>query len=185
MPCGRQPLDRLQLGEQFFQRGYATTVPTTTENYLCNTTCNGAYSGRGGGLTFIGWGPELRLSKSSDPCNSKVTHPQTGLGLVKRERSPTILQPDSGSGSKRRAPRTAIHSHYITPPTRAPSYVYMDEFVWGLGPELAGHFRYKVLPTPTFISLNNEPRNLEFDATWRCKGPNPVTSDNYIAKTIT
>ena len=70
----------------------------------------------------------------------------------------------------------------ITPPT-TDANVYMDEFAWALDQKLPGIFGAN--PTnPTFISLDNEPE-LWNSTHLEVQGPNPVTSDNYITKTIT
>jgi fibronectin type 3 domain-containing protein len=69
----------------------------------------------------------------------------------------------------------------ITPPT-TDANVYMDEFVWALNQKLPGIFGAS--PThPTFINLDNEPE-LWNSTHLEVQGPNPVTSDNYITKTI-
>ncbi len=70
----------------------------------------------------------------------------------------------------------------VTPPT-TDANVYMDEFVWALNQKLPGIFGAN--PThPTFINLDNEPE-LWNSTHLEVQGPNPVTSDNYINKTIT
>jgi fibronectin type 3 domain-containing protein len=69
----------------------------------------------------------------------------------------------------------------ITPPT-TDANVYMDEFIWALNQKLPGIFGTNP-PNPTFISLDNEPE-LWNSTHLEVQGPNPVTSDNYIAKTI-
>jgi fibronectin type 3 domain-containing protein len=69
----------------------------------------------------------------------------------------------------------------ITPVT-TDANVYMDEFVWTLDQKLPGIFGTN--PThPTFISLDNEPE-LWNSTHLEVQGPTPVTSDNYITKTI-
>jgi fibronectin type 3 domain-containing protein len=69
----------------------------------------------------------------------------------------------------------------LTPPTTGPN-VYMDEFAWALDQKLPGIFGTN--PThPTFISLDNEPE-LWNSTHLEVQGPNRVTSDNYITKTI-
>ncbi len=70
----------------------------------------------------------------------------------------------------------------ITPPT-TDADVYMDEFAWALNQKLPGIFGTNP-PQPTFISLDNEPE-LWNSTHLEVQGPNPVTSDNYITKTIT
>ena len=69
----------------------------------------------------------------------------------------------------------------ITPPT-TDANVYMDEFVWALNQKLPGIFGTNP-PQPTFLDLDNEPE-LWNSTHLEVQGPNPVTSDNYIAKTI-
>jgi hypothetical protein len=70
----------------------------------------------------------------------------------------------------------------ITPVT-TDAYVYMDEFLWALNQKLPGIFGAD--PTiPTFVSLDNEPE-LWNSTHLEVQGPNPISSDNYIAKTIT
>jgi len=69
----------------------------------------------------------------------------------------------------------------ITPPT-SDANVYMDEFVWALNQKLPGIFGTNPAQ-PTFLSLDNEPE-LWNTTHLEVQGPNPVTSDNYITKTI-
>jgi fibronectin type 3 domain-containing protein len=72
----------------------------------------------------------------------------------------------------------------INPPT-TDAYVFMDEFVWALDQKFSGMGIFGGNPThPTFVSLDNEPElwNLTH---LEVQGPNPVTSNDYIAKTIT
>ena len=69
----------------------------------------------------------------------------------------------------------------VTPPT-TDANVYMDEFVWALDQKLPGIFGTNPAH-PTFISLDNEPE-LWNSTHLEVQGHNPVTSDNYITKTI-
>ena len=72
----------------------------------------------------------------------------------------------------------------LTPPT-TDNYVFMDEFVWALNQKFPGANIFGTNPThPTFVSLDNEPE-LWNSTHLEVQGPNPVTSDDYIAKTIT
>src|SRR5580692_6155545 len=72
----------------------------------------------------------------------------------------------------------------LTPPT-TDANVYMDEFVWALDQKFPGMGIFGANPTfPTFISLDNEPE-LWNSTHLEVQGPNPVTSDTYITKTIT
>ena len=72
----------------------------------------------------------------------------------------------------------------LTPPT-TDANVYMDEFVWALDQKFSGMGIFGTNPAhPTFVSLDNEPE-LWNSTHLEVQGPNPVTSANYIAKTIT
>src|SRR3984957_14172329 len=72
----------------------------------------------------------------------------------------------------------------ITPPTTGAN-VYMDEFLWALDQKFSGQGIFGANPAlPTFVSLDNEPE-LWNSTHLEVQGPNPVTSDAYIAKTIT
>jgi fibronectin type 3 domain-containing protein len=72
----------------------------------------------------------------------------------------------------------------LNPPT-TDANVFMDEFVWALDQKFSGMGIFGANPThPTFVSLDNEPE-LWNSTHLEVQGPNPVTSDDYIAKTIT
>ncbi|MGA7853451.1 MAG: glycoside hydrolase family 44 protein [Candidatus Acidiferrales bacterium] len=72
----------------------------------------------------------------------------------------------------------------LTPPT-TDNYVFMDEFAWALDQKFLGMNIFGANPArPTFVSLDNEPE-LWNSTHLEVQGPNPVTSDDYIAKTIT
>jgi fibronectin type 3 domain-containing protein len=72
----------------------------------------------------------------------------------------------------------------LDPPT-TDANVFMDEFVWALDQKFSGMGIFGANPThPTFVSLDNEPE-LWNSTHLEVQGPNPVTSDDYIAKTIT
>jgi len=72
----------------------------------------------------------------------------------------------------------------LNPPT-TDAYVYMDEFAWALDQKFSGMGIFGTSPThPTFVSLDNEPE-LWNSTHLEVQGPNPVTSDAYITKTIT
>jgi fibronectin type 3 domain-containing protein len=69
----------------------------------------------------------------------------------------------------------------VTPPT-TDANVYMDESLWALDQKLSGIFGASPAH-PTFVSLDNEPE-LWNSTHLEVQGHNPVTSDNYITKTI-
>lgn len=70
------------------------------------------------------------------------------------------------------------------PPATTDNNVYMDEFLWALDQKFSGLGIFETTPThPTFVSLDNEPE-LWNSTHLEVQGPNPVTSDAYITKTI-
>jgi hypothetical protein len=71
----------------------------------------------------------------------------------------------------------------LNPPT-TDAYVFMDEFLWALDQKFSGLGIFGASPAlPTFVSLDNEPE-LWNSTHLEVQGPNPVSSDNYITKTI-
>jgi hypothetical protein len=78
---------------------------------------------------------------------------------------------------------TISSAPFTVTPVTTDANVYMDEFLWALNQKLPGIFGASPAP-PTFVSLDNEPEL--WNTTHReVQGSSPVTSDNYIAKTIT
>ena len=73
-------------------------------------------------------------------------------------------------------------STFTAMPPTTDANVYMDEFVWALDQKLPGIFGAH--PThPTFLSLDSEPE-LWNSTHLEVQGHNPITSDDYITKTI-
>jgi fibronectin type 3 domain-containing protein len=72
----------------------------------------------------------------------------------------------------------------LNPPT-TDNYVYMDEFIWALDQKFSGQSIFGANPTTqhTFVQLDNEPE-LWNTTHLEVQGPNPITSDAYIAKTL-
>lgn len=72
----------------------------------------------------------------------------------------------------------------ITPPT-TDANVFMDEFVWAMDQKFTGDGIFGgSTATPTFIDLDNEPE-LWNSTHLEVQGSTRITSDNYIAKTLT
>jgi len=71
-----------------------------------------------------------------------------------------------------------------TPPT-SDAYVYMDEYIWSLDQKFAGQNIFGASPAahPVFAQLDNEPE-LWNSTHLEVQGKTAVTSDAYIAKTI-
>jgi len=69
-------------------------------------------------------------------------------------------------------------------PSATDANVYMDEFMWTLDQKFTGMGIFGASPAqPTFISLDNEPE-LWNSTHLEVQGPNRVTSDAYITKTV-
>src|ERR1700691_3018707 len=79
---------------------------------------------------------------------------------------------------------TVSNAPFTINPSTTNANVYMDEFVWALDQKFSGQGIFGANPAhPTFVSLDNEPE-LWNSTHLEIQGPNPVTSDAYIAKTI-
>src|SRR5216684_8279467 len=79
---------------------------------------------------------------------------------------------------------TVSNAPFTLTPDTTDANVYMDEFLWALDQKFPGMNIFGANPAhPAFVSLDNEPEL--WDSTHlEVQGHNPVTSDNYIAKTI-
>ncbi|HKW16606.1 MAG TPA: glycoside hydrolase family 44 protein [Terriglobales bacterium] len=73
---------------------------------------------------------------------------------------------------------------FTTTPDTTDANVFMDEFLWALDQKFSGQNIFGANPAlPTFVSLDNEPE-LWNSTHLEVQGPNPVTSNAYITKTI-
>src|ERR1700685_1850802 len=80
---------------------------------------------------------------------------------------------------------TVSSAPFTINPSTTNADVFTDEFVWALDQKFSGMGIFGANPThPTFVSLDNEPE-LWNSTHLEVQGPNPVSSDDYIAKTIT
>jgi len=80
---------------------------------------------------------------------------------------------------------TATGAPFTVTPVISDANVYMDEFVWAMDQKFAGMGIFGASPAlPTFVELDNEPE-LWNSTHLEVQGPNAVTSDAYITKTIT
>jgi hypothetical protein len=77
---------------------------------------------------------------------------------------------------------TVSSAPFTTSPVTTDANVYMDEFLYAMDQKLPGIFDANAA-LPTFVSLDNEPE-LWNSTHLEVQGPIPVSSDNYIAKTI-
>src|SRR6266852_1033216 len=78
---------------------------------------------------------------------------------------------------------TVSSAPFTVTPVTTDANVYMDEFLWALNQKVPGNIFAANVPLPTYVSLDNEPE-LWNSTHLEVQGPNPVTSDAYIAKTI-
>lgn len=79
---------------------------------------------------------------------------------------------------------TVTSAAFTTSPPTTDANVYMDEFIWALDQKFSGQTIFGATAAlPTFVSLDNEPE-LWNSTHLEVQGPNPVTSDAYITKTI-
>ncbi len=78
---------------------------------------------------------------------------------------------------------TITPAAFTETPSTTDANVYMDEFLWSMDQKIPGIFGANA-PLPTFVSLDNEPE-LWNSTHLEVQSANPVSSDNYIAKTIT
>jgi fibronectin type 3 domain-containing protein len=78
---------------------------------------------------------------------------------------------------------TITPASFTETPATSDANVYMDEFLWSMDQKIPGIFGANA-PLPTFVSLDNEPE-LWNSTHLEVQGHNAVSSDNYIAKTIT
>jgi hypothetical protein len=78
---------------------------------------------------------------------------------------------------------TITPAAFTETPSTTDANIYLDEFLWSMGQKIPGIFGANA-PLPTFVSLDNEPE-LWNSTHLEVQGSSPVSSDNYIAKTIT
>lgn len=150
------------------------------DNYLCNGSCNASVPAEAV-RTFIADDQTAGLASlvtfqlqgyvSIDTTTVQVPMPFPDLTYFR----PVVDKKSSAS----KAPFTLT-----PPPATTDNNVYMDEFAWALDQKFSGQDIFGTNPThSTFISLDNEPE-LWNSTHQEIQGPNPVTSTNYINKTI-
>ena len=144
------------------------------DNYLCNTACNGAIPAEAV-RTFISGDQVAGMA-------SLVTVQLQGLVSADESGPVNVNSPPDLTRFKTVFDKKGS-AFTVTPPTSDAS-VYMDEFVWALDQKFTRMGIFGTSPThATFLSLDNEPE-LWNSTHLEVQGPNAVTSDNYITKTI-
>ena len=79
---------------------------------------------------------------------------------------------------------TQTSAPFTTTPLTTDNAVYMDEFAWALDQKFGGQGIFATgAATPTFVELDNEPE-LWNSTHLEIQGSTPISSDAYIAKTI-
>ena len=79
---------------------------------------------------------------------------------------------------------TQSSAAFTTTPPTTDNAVYMDEFAWALDQKFSGQGIFAAgSATPTFVELDNEPE-LWNSTHLEIQGSTPISSDAYIAKTI-
>jgi hypothetical protein len=81
--------------------------------------------------------------------------------------------------------KTVSNEPFTIRPSVSDDYVYMDEFIWALDRKFAGQNIFGAKPSrqPVFVSLDNEPE--AWNSTHlEIQGKTAITSDSYIARTI-
>jgi hypothetical protein len=107
-------------------------------------------------------------------------------GLVSADANGNVIPPDP-SRFKIVVDKksTATVDPFTTTPPTSDANVYMDEFLWALDQKFTGKNIFGASPAlPTFVSLDNEP-DLWNSTHLEVQTSSMITSDAYIAKTIT
>ncbi len=150
------------------------------DNYLCNGTCNAAIPAESvrmfiaddqlAGLASL-ITVQLQGYVSVDTQTAQVPQPFPNLTYFR----PVVDKKSTASGA----------NFTLTPPAASTdSNVYMDEFVWALDQKFSGKNIFGTNPAhPAFISLDNEPE-LWNSTHAEIQGSSPVSSDNYVTKTL-
>jgi hypothetical protein len=166
--------------ENNFSNAGSDYGPYNNDNYLCNTTCNGAVPAEAVRSFIAGDQAAGLASLVTFQLQGYVS--ADGLGLVNvndpNHLAARFKQVIEKKSTKDNTPFT------MTPPT-SDAYVYMDEFLWALDQKFPGMGIFGTNPAhPTFLSLDNEP-DLWNSTHLEVQGSTNITADNYIAKTIT
>ncbi len=105
-------------------------------------------------------------------------------GLVSADESGLVSVASPPDMTRFKTVVDAKGSAFTLTPSTTDAFVYMDEFLWALDQKFPGKSIFGASPAqPTFVSLDNEPE-LWNSTHLEVQGSTPVTSDNYITKTI-
>ncbi|HSS96500.1 MAG TPA: glycoside hydrolase family 44 protein [Terriglobales bacterium] len=164
--------------ENNFSNAGSDFGPYSNDLFLCNNACNASTPAEGV-RTLIAADHTAGLA-------SLITVQLQGLvsadgnGNVSVANPPDMTRFKTVVDKKSSVTATAFTT---TPPTNDAN-VYMDEFLWALDQKFSGQGIFAANAAhPTFVSLDNEPE-LWNSTHLEVQGPNRITSDDYIAKTI-
>ena len=149
-----------------------------SDNFLCNGTCNETVPAEAV-RTFIAADHTAGLA-------SVITVQLQGLVSADKSGPVSIANPPDMTRFKTVVDKKSSveATSFTTHPPTTDDNVYMDEFLWALDQKFSGQNIFGASPPhPTFVSLDNEPE-LWNTTHLEVQGANPVTSDDYIAKTI-
>jgi len=149
-----------------------------SDNFLCNGACNETVPVEAV-RTFIAADHTAGLA-------SVITVQLQGLVSADKSGPVSIANPPDMTRFKTVVDKKSSvdATAFTTNPPPTDDNIYMDEFLWVLDQKFSGQNIFAVNPThPTFVSLDNEPE-LWNTTHLEVQGANPVTSDDYITKTI-
>lgn len=165
--------------ENNFSNAGSDFGPFSNDTFLCNTSCNTGIPGEGV-RTFIAADHTAGLA-------SLVTLQLQGLVSADANGNVSVANPPDMTRFKTVVDKKSTVTSdpfTLTPPT-TDANVYMDEFLWALDQKFPGEGIFGVNPThPTFVSLDNEPE-LWNSTHKEVQGGTRITSDAYVAKTVT
>jgi hypothetical protein len=118
---------------------------------------------------------------------SLVTFQMQGLVAADTKGPVAVTNPPDRSRFKKvfYEKKTVSNEPFTVKPSASDDYVYMDEFIWALDRKFAGQNIFGAHPSslPVFADLDNEPE-LWKTTHLEVQGPTGITSDAYIARTI-
>lgn len=165
--------------ENNFSNAGSDFGPYSNDTFLCNTSCNTGIPGEAV-RTFI-------AADHTAGLTSLVTLQLQGLVSADANGNVSVANPPDMTRFKTVVDKKSTVTSdpfTLTPPT-TDANVYMDEFLWALDQKFSGEGIFGLNPThPTFVSLDNEPE-LWNSTHLEVQGRTRITSDAYIAKTVT
>jgi hypothetical protein len=130
---------------------------------------------------------DLIAKDQKDGMASLMTVQMQGLVAGDTKGPVSVTNPPDKSRFKKvfYAKKTVTDEPFTVTPSVSDDYVYMDEFVWAIDQKFKGQNIFGAKPStqPVFISLDNEPE-LWNSTHLEVQGKAPISSDSYIARTV-